>query len=693
MNRAIVITDHVKASLLAYAPQGIGAGQPLQLGLQLEHKDGWHTYWKNPGDSGLPVTLAWTLPAGVTAGPIAWPVPKRLPYGPLVNYGYDGTVLLPVALQGAGPGALDVKLHAEWLVCKEICLPESGAFALRLAPGAPLLAERPAFEAAAAAAPRPSPGAQASARVDGGAAELAIDGLPADWHGRQLLFFPENAGVFDHAAASVQRWDGARLVLRAPLSAMRSESPAALNVVLAQPGTPGGIALSAQVPAWPAAAASAQGADISLAVPAPPAQAAAPPAWQAAGSPALALLLLFALLGGALLNLMPCVFPVLSLKAVSMAQRGGSRRHMLAGGLAYTGGVVASFLALAGGLLALRAGGSLVGWGFQLQSPLFVAALALLFTLIGLNLLGVFEVATLLPGRVAAYRARNPLLDDALSGAVAVAIASPCTAPLMGAAVGAALAAPWPLALGVFAALGLGMAAPYLALSAWPRLARLMPRPGPWMARFKSLLAFPMFATVIWLAWVLGQQAGADGMAALLVLLLCASLAVWLCRGRKAGESVPKGGVFGRALGPVAGIGVLAGALAWALPLLQAPQPALATAAAGQWQAWSPQAVADARAAGRPVFVDFTAAWCITCQFNKRTTLNDAQVLRALARKQVVLMRADWTNRDARIARQLQELGRVGVPVYALYSASEAAPQLLPEVLSADAIHSALARL
>jgi thiol:disulfide interchange protein DsbD len=692
MNRAIVFTDHVKASLLAYAPQGIGAGQPLQLGLQLEHKDGWHTYWKNPGDSGLPVSLTWTLPAGVTAGPTAWPVPKRLPYGPLVNYGYDGTVLLLVALQGVGPGALDVKLHAEWLVCKEICLPESGEFALRLAPGAALLDERPAFDAAAAAAPRPMPGVQASARVDGGAVEWAIDGLPAAWHGRQLMFFPEDAGVFDHAAASVQRWDAARLVLRAPLSPMRSESPSALTAVLAQPGTPGGIVLGAKVPAWPAPAATAQGADAAIAAPA-----AAPAVWRDADNPATALLLLFALVGGALLNLMPCVFPVLSLKAVSMAQRGGSRRHMLAGGLAYTGGVVASFLALAGGLLALRAGGSLVGWGFQLQSPLFVAALALLLTLIGLNLLGVFHVATLLPGRVAAYRARNPLLDDALSGAVAVAIASPCTAPLMGAAVGAALAAPWPLALAVFAALGLGMAAPYLALSAWPRLARRMPRPGPWMVHFKSLLAFPMFATVIWLAWVLGQQAGADGMAALLVLLLCASLAVWLCSGGSAGAGTVKGHgsghAFGRALGPVVGIGVLAGALAWALPLLQAPQPAPATAAAGQWQAWSPQAVADARAAGRPVFVDFTAAWCITCQFNKRTTLNDAQVLRALAEKRVVLMRADWTNRDARIARQLQELGRSGVPVYALYSASEAAPQLLPEVLSADAIHSALARL
>jgi thiol:disulfide interchange protein DsbD len=663
MNRAIVVTDHVKASLLAFAPQGVGAGQPLQLGLQLEHKDGWHTYWKNPGDSGLPVTLAWTLPPGVTAGPIAWPVPQRLPYGPLVNYGYDGTVLLPVPLTVNASAPLDVKLQAEWLVCKEVCLPESGEFVLRLAPGGALTDAQAAFAAAAGAAPRAAAGAQATARVDGAAVAFAIDGLPQAWRGKSLQFFPEDAGVFDHAATPAQRWEGGRLHLRAPLSSMRSESPAALRLVLAQPGTPGGVLLSAPVPAWPAPAAAG-------------------PVVPDAGAPALPLLLLFAFLGGALLNLMPCVFPVLSLKAVALAQRGGSRTAMLAGGLAYSAGVVASFLALAGALLVLRAGGALVGWGFQLQSPPFVAALALLFTLIGLNLLGVFEVGTWLPARVAAYRARKPLLDDALSGAVAVAIASPCTAPLMGAAVGAALGAPWPQALAIFAALGVGMAAPFLALAAWPRLARALPRPGPWMARCKALLAFPMFATVIWLAWVLGRQAGVDGMAALLVLLLCASLAAWLWARRPA-----SGGAVAGALGLV----LFCGALVWAVPLLQTAPPA--PAPADGWQPWSPQAVAAARAAGRPVFVDFTAAWCITCQFNKRTTLSDAQVLRALQAKQVVLLRADWTSRDAQIARQLQELGRSGVPVYALYGAGSAAPQLLPEVLSARAIHSALARL
>ena len=684
-----VTTEHVTARLVAYAPAGVAAGKPLQVGLQLDHKDGWHTYWKNPGDSGLPVSMTWTLPSAARAGEIAWPVPSRLPFGPLMNYGYDGKVLLPVPVSVAATpaGAFDVRLQAEWLVCKEICLPESGEFLLQLPIAAPLDGERAAFEAATAAAPRSIAGAAATARVDAGTVEFTVSGLPAAMRGQAVTLFPENAGVFEHAAPLQQRWERDRLVVRAPLSAMRSESPGRLGIVLAQPGVAGGIAIEAGVAAWPPVGGAS--AAVPVAGQAPEAK---PVTEAAADGGAIAAMLAFAFLGGALLNLMPCVFPVLSLKAVSLVQRGGGRGRMLAGGLAYTAGVLASFLALAGALLALRAGGSLIGWGFQLQSPQFVAALAVLFTLIGLNLLGVFEVGNLLPGRLASYRAKNPLLDDALTGAVAVAIASPCTAPLMGAAVGAALAAPWPLAMATFAALGLGMAAPYLALTAWPRLAAAIPRPGPWMVRFKSLLAFPMFATVVWLAWVLGQQAGVDGMAALLALLLAASLVAWLWASKPASTV--------QAVGGVAGLAVLAAVLGWAVPLLQ-PVPQVSavsqspgdTPATALWQAWSPQAVAQARGAGRPVFVDFTAAWCITCQFNKRAALSDPAVLQAMQERQVLLLRADWTNRDPVIARQLQELGRSGVPVYALYGPSGAVPQLLPEILSVEAIQSALSRM
>jgi thiol:disulfide interchange protein DsbD len=398
--------------------------------------------------------------------------------------------------------------------------------------------------------------------------------------------------------------------------------------------------------------------------------------------------LALAFVGGVLLNAMPCVFPVLSLKVLGFARDAGDRARHAGAGLAYTAGVVLSFIALAAVLLAMRAAGDQLGWGFQLQSPLFVAALAVLFTLIGLNLLGVFEVGRLLPPGLATLRARHPLADRAMTGVLAVLVASPCTAPFMGAAMGAALTLPAPQALAVFAALGLGMAAPYLAASLWPGLARWLPRPGPWMAHFKTALAFPMFATVVWLVWVIGQQAGIDGVAALLGVLLALAFLLW---------ALGIVGLGARArvmLGSAAG-GVMLAALVWAWPALplHADGPARVAAAhdAG-WEAWSPAAVAAARAQARPVFVDFTAAWCVTCQFNKRTTLANDAVQADFRARGVVLLRADWTRRDAAITRELTRLGRSGVPVYALYGPGTSEPELLSEVLTVAGMRDAMAR-
>jgi thiol:disulfide interchange protein DsbD len=415
-----------------------------------------------------------------------------------------------------------------------------------------------------------------------------------------------------------------------------------------------------------------------------------------------------ALLGGLLLNLMPCVFPVLSLKVVGFATQAHDRRALLAGGVAYTGGVVASFVALAGLLLALRAGGEHLGWGFQLQSPVVVVALAALFTAIGLNLAGLFEFGSVLPGSLAAARARHPVVDSALSGVLAVAIASPCTAPFMGASLGFALTLPTSQALSVFAALGLGMALPYLAASAWPGLARALPRPGAWMVTFKAVMAFPMFATVVWLAWVLGLQVGSDGVIALLGALLALAFALWAW-GR------PGASAQGRVMGVGAALLLLAIVLPWAWPAWQEPAapvaaagsatattsggaapvagaqgPGSAAAAPMTWQAWSQQKVADALASGRPVFIDFTAAWCVTCQFNKRTTLGDERVLQAFKARNVLLLRADWTRRDPAITQALQRLGRSGVPVYLLQAPGGQPPRLLGEVLSVDEVLQAL---
>jgi thiol:disulfide interchange protein len=341
--------------------------------------------------------------------------------------------------------------------------------------------------------------------------------------------------------------------------------------------------------------------------------------------------------------------------------------------------------------LALRAGGEQLGWGFQLQSPLVVALLATLFTLIGLNLLGVFEVGSVLPGDAASARASHPLLDHALTGVLAVAVAAPCTAPFMGASLGLALTLPLASALLVFVALGLGMASPYLLASAWPALARALPRPGAWMAHFKVVMAFPMFATVVWLVWVLGQQVGIDGASALLGVLVMLAFAAWAWGSQQLGPKGKRG--FG-----LASAGLLVLSVVWAAPMWMV-QPAAVDAVSSNvnpgndWQPWTPARAAELRAQGRPVFVDLTAAWCVTCQFNKRTTFANASVKADFAQRNVALLRADWTRRDAAITQELARLGRSGVPVYALYAPGGAAPRLLPEVLSVTKMREALAAL
>jgi thiol:disulfide interchange protein DsbD len=677
---AVVETAEVRAQLLAHAPQGVGPGQPVWLGLAIRHQPGWHTYWKNPGDSGLPTRLRWTLPPQVSTGEIEWPTPRRLPVGPLVNYGYEGALLLPVPLSiGAGfrEASLAVELHAEWLVCKEVCIPQSGAFALNIPTDGPSIAHAAAFAQARQTMPQPLAGATASARVDAQVLALDVGGLPSSWQGQALMFFAEDAGVIDHAGRPEQRWEGARLLMRVPLSAQRSESPPTMRAVLAAPGERAGVALAFAVDGdWPAVA--------------PGAPASSAPALPAADATSWGMALVLAFVGGMLLNLMPCVFPVLSLKVLGFAAHAGDRRWLAAGALAYSAGVVLSFLLLAAVLLGLRSAGTQLGWGFQLQSPAFVAALCLLFTVIGLNLLGVFEFGAVLPSRLAAHRARHPLADHALTGLLAVAVAAPCTAPFMGVAIGVALTRPAFEAIAVFAALGAGMAAPLLALGLWPAFARRLPRPGAWMVHFRRSMAFPMFATVVWLVWVFGQQVGLDAVAALLGFLVALAFAASAFGAQGLGRAARLGW---RAVA----VGVLAVVSAWAGPALFGAGPADAGGTAAQaagWQPWSSEAVVRARADGRPVFVDFTAAWCVTCQYNKRTTLSDPKLLAELDARRVLLLRADWTRQDARITQELARLGRSGVPVYAFYPPGGTnpaqPPQLLSELLSAAEVRAAI---
>ena len=712
----VVRTDQVQAKLLAHAPQGVpigqtpeaAAAQPVWVGLQITHAPEWHTYWKNAGDSGMPTELQWTLPPGVMAGDIAWPLPKKIPIGHLANYGYEGTVLLPVPLiitpeykPGVLADALDVKLKATWLVCRKECIPQDGEFALKIPLRSSTALNGAAFDAALKSQPADVAGAhQVALKDDGKRLAVRVAGLPADVRGQPLELFPESPGVVVTAATPAkpgepvgarswsQHWDGDVWTADVPVSPERADSPEKMTLVLVA-GERGWRAEAPVAGAWPALALpagvspaleAALKANANAGANAPP-----PAAPTAVPASTFVWALLGALIGGLVLNLMPCVFPVLAIKVLGFTQHADDRRAHRTSGLAYTAGVVLSFLALGALMLALRAAGQQLGWGFQLQSPAVVAALTVLFTVIGLNLAGVFEFGSFLPSRLATLEARNPVANSFLTGMLAVAVASPCTAPFMGASLGLAVGLPAPQALLIFAAIGLGMALPYLAASWWPAVARLLPKPGAWMDTFKKFMAFPMFGTAVWLLWVLGQQTGIDGAGALLALLVVLALVLWALglTGRTrivlASFSIAAGALLASAIGPNV------------IKMAEAATPVAETPGA-RWQPWSAERVQTALGAGQPVFVDFTAAWCVTCQYNKKTTLASAEVLSAMDAAKVQTFRADWTRRDAAITAELQKLGRSGVPVYVLQAPGQA-PVVFSEILSVTEVKDALGRL
>lgn len=679
--KSVVVTERTRAELIAHAPEGVEPGKPLWVGLLLAHQPEWHSYWKNSGDSGLPTRLEWQLPPGVTAGEIAWPMPAKYPIGTLINYGYEGAVLLPVPLtvsDGFRPSvlsdALEVKLKASWLVCRKECIPEEGEFALQVPVRSATALHGATFQASFAAQPKPLP-AQAVAAVDNNSLKLRVSGLPSSVKGKRLEFFPETAEVIETSAEWTQAWDRDVWTASVPLSSYRAQSPTVMPIVLTH-GNEGWKVEAKVTGTWPATVAPAV---ISPALEAALRDNAA----AQSSAQSLAGALLAALVGGLILNLMPCVFPVLAIKLVGFAQHAKDQRARRIDGLAYAIGVVGSFVALGALVVLLRGLGQQLGWGFQLQIPAVVAFLAVLFTLIGLNLAGVFELRQLVPARIASLEAKHPALNALLSGVLAVVVASPCTAPFMGAALGVAIALPPAPALLVFGALGLGMALPYLVASWIPAVAKVLPRSGEWMVSFRRLMAFPMFAAVAWLLWVLGQQSGIDAVGALLVTLVAVAMLAWGLGLRGRTRLL----VSAMAVVCVAGLAPLT-----AQQFQDARVPATAAAADAIWQPWEPGRVDLLLASGRPVFVDFTAAWCVTCQYNKKAVLQDRDVLAAFKAKDVALLRADWTLRDPAITAALGALGRTGVPLYVLHS-KDAPPRILSEILSPGELHAALAGL
>jgi thiol:disulfide interchange protein DsbD len=603
--------------------------------------------------------------------------------GDMVNHGFEGQVLLgaPITLDNAfsnGSPTVRVHLQASWLVCKQECIPQEGKFEIQLPRSGSTASHTAAFESLLAAQAQTLPASVQTAQLSASGLALRIQGLPSQWQGQALQLFAEQSEVLASGLGTAPRtgqWQGADYLLQAPLHAMRSSEPTQLGLLVvnsnAEPAQAWRVKLSVQGH-WPAQGATPPSVGL------PKVQ----PAGEASTWPALLAALLGAFVGGLLLNLMPCVLPVLAIKVLSLSQHHHSVGERRAMGVAYALGVMASMLGLALLVAGLRASGQQLGWGFQLQSPVVVALLALLFTLIALNLLGVLHIRAAWSSGLAAQWVRHPLADAGLSGVLAVVVAAPCTAPFMGASVGIALTLPLWQGLLIFLALGLGLALPFTLLTWVPAWARWLPRPGVWMERLRQLLAFPMLATVVWLLWVLGQQTSLDAMAAMLAMLLLVGAFVWAM------------GLSGKAQGW--GMVLWGGVLCWLVfswgPLVwretPAATPSASTGSVG-WQAWSPEREAAALQAGQTVFIDFTAAWCVTCQVNKQTTLNDSQVLQAFAQKNVLLLRADWTRRDPTITRALQALGRSGVPVYVLL-APQQPPHVLSEVLNPDLVLQAL---
>jgi thiol:disulfide interchange protein DsbD len=660
-------------------------GTPFRVALRLRLADGWHTYWKNPGDAGVPPDLNID---GATASPIDWPTPQRVAEGSVMTYAYTGEVVLPVTVAaptgttptgtaptgtaptgtaptGTAPTGTapigtapigtapigtapigtapigSIKAHAQWLVCKDICVPEDGDFTLTLPVGTPKpSAQAELFAAHDRAVPRPSPwtariSADGTLFVQG--PELTTATVTDAW------FIPDQSDrIQDDAAQPLSvRTGGFTLALKPAKGFDAAKSLTGVLSVRDRAGMQSDVTVTAEPGPQPAPA-----------------------------MPPLGQILVFAFLGGLILNLMPCVFPILAMKAVALARHGGRGS---AHAFSYTAGVMVTFVALAAALLVARAAGTAAGWGFQFASPVFVAGMAWLLFGVGLNLSGVFQVGGGMTGAGTQLAGRHGIAGSFFTGLLAVLVATPCTAPFMGVAVAAGLAAPPAITMLVFAVMGLGLAAPYVALASLPNLAHMMPRPGRWMELLKQTLAFPMYGAAAWLVWVISQEAGPGGVLATMAGLVLVGFAAWVFGVTQTAAVQPRR--IGQAMAAVA---VLA-----ALTVLSGVTAApVGAATASSAETFTPERLAALRAAGKPVFVNMTAAWCVTCLVNERVAISTDAVRKAFAAEDVAYLKGDWTRQDPAITAFMRQHGRDGVPLYVFFPPAGGRPEILPQILT-----------
>ncbi len=679
---------HLKVSLVSSAAV-IAPGAGFQTGVHFELDKGWHVYWLNAGDVGEPPTVKWTLPAGMTAGPLQFPAPHRIPYGPLLDYGYPDEVLFPVdmevapALKTAAPAVLTAKV--DWLVCERSCIPGKATLMLHLKTGAASLADSTGqwlIQKWNDKLPKPLPANDAavfsSLSDDPSSLVLALHLDPAVDSG---VFFPFDQGqIVSPAAQDVRKTDyGFALKLRKDPE-LKTIPPVLSGVVVLTSGAAYEIHAKKGSGILYAGFHDAPGQAI-------------------AGQTGLFRALGLALVGGIILNLMPCVFPVLFIKALSLVQSSQTeRRQMRLQGLVYTLGILVSFWAVVAVLLALRAGGQHLGWGFQFQSPAFLAVMALLLFFLGLSLAGMFEIGLTLTSAGGSLAQKQGYAGSFFTGVLAMVVATPCTAPFMGVAIGYALAQPSWVSFLVFTALGLGLAIPYLLLAFQPAWTRILPRPGAWMEVLKQATAVPIFATVIWIVWLFTSSTSANALAGLLLAFLLLGVAGWVL-GRWPARRIPfvtAAVIILLAVAlPLWAVHITAGVYQHSWKGVTRPTNGIDVSGTGvdpkDWQPFTPDIVAKYQAQGRPVLVDFTANWCLSCQVNERVVLDRPEVEKHLQDSGIALVRADWTHHDDDIAKTLAQLGRSGVPAYALYPADAGRqPILLPEVLTTGILYDAV---